>query len=185
MRVVVSVLMVAAGVAAGWVAATRASGDGPPKLGPQWVRVGDHHERTVVVQATHHGGPSAEYVVPLDYDQVSLYERNDNRGFEFRHPSGDLDVVKDDQGKPRYFCVGLMKVTNIDLDGDGMFDALIDRRGKNGGVPFILCDGRLVRVEDTKNPFSFPPNQEKWVWGVGRQVKYVFQGGAWNAVEAK
>jgi hypothetical protein len=180
------ILSLLTAVAVSWWAAVLVAGDQPRKFGPEWTRRGDMYYRTIEVKVSHSpGGNVSGYQVPLENDVVWVHEIDDNRGFTLLHERyGEFKVFKDEQGKVQELSAKLKDNVYFDLDGDGMIDALYDKRGGKR-VPMILFEGRLVEVEDSRIGFGIIPNLEKSMWGVGREVWYLFEDGTWKAIDPK
>lgn len=161
---------------------TPAASDAPRKFGPEWTKEGDRYLRKLEITVIHNaGGNLSAYSVPLEKDAVGILETDDNRGFEVRsHPHGAFGVVKDQKGKVTELSAQLRDSLYFDLDADGMIDALCDKRGGKQ-TPLIVFEGRFVEVEDNKALFRAAPNEKLRVWGLGRKVEYVFDGGRWVA----
>ncbi|HEY8503557.1 MAG TPA: hypothetical protein VIL46_03175, partial [Gemmataceae bacterium] len=167
----------------------RARAERPPrKFGPEWEKVGDGYRRTVEVPVTQPAGAGARtYMVPLEHGvSVFVREYDGNRGVAFGgEPSeNQVEILKDEKGKVRQASAWIAGSFYVDLDADGMIDALSDNRnGKR--VSKIFFEGRLVGVEDSEEGFRFGPDDTPRKWGVGRGVRYVFENGAWRAEDPK
>ncbi len=164
----------------GWNLALAIS-DAPRRFGPEWTKVGDQYHRKLEITVIHNaGGNLSAYTVPLEKDKVGILETDENRGFELgSHPYGSFGVVKDEKGKATELSAQLRENIYIDLDADGMIDAVYDKRGGKDRA-LIVFEGRFVEVEVNKAGFRHAPNEKLRVWGVGRNVQYVFEDGTWR-----
>jgi hypothetical protein len=133
------------------------------------------YERTVKAKVVHYtAGDVSNYTLPLEKGEVHVTQVDGERDFQvtIQHPDARLYVDTDGQGKAKRIDVVLGNVTYIDLNGDGVFDAMI---GGKWRLPHILLDGRFVEVANSKVPFC--NNEAREVHG---NTEYVFEDGKWR-----
>ena len=196
MKALALVVTAASLIAIGW-SVTMANDKPPRKFGPEWTKdkSGDFYTRkhdANVLRRTDVNFKSTDYTLATEHDEVRISERDGNRGISVavvpgkeiapRHMS--VEARKDEDGKVDQFKVDLNDVKYFDLDGDGMIDAFYDNRGDKGR-PMIIVDGRFVQVEDSRGFGGTPKGQKPEKWGIGRKVKYIFEGSAWVEVPQK
>lgn len=171
----------------------RVKAEKPPKvLGPEWKKEGTLLTRTMEIPLGRqaNGTPGwTWYTVDMENNTAEITERDDKRGVEISSsPRGKLGAKymsitarMDEKGNIEEFSVGLKKVGYIDLDGDGMIDAMVDNRdGKR--IRMVLCEGQFMQIADSKDGFGGVPKGEiTRAWGIGRKVLYLFEGSKWVA----
>lgn len=186
MRTSTACLLMVSAAVVGWLSAVVTAGDQPRKFGLEWTRMGDFYQRKMEINVTHSvGGNVGGYTLPLENDTVSVLEYDNNKGFAAgSQPHGEIEVLKDEKGRAYELSARLGNNRYLDLDADGMIDALYDKRGGKR-VSMIVFEGRLVEVEDSVNGFSVSRKDTLWKWGIGRKVRYVFEGGTWKAKDPK
>jgi hypothetical protein len=145
------------------------------RFGPEWTKVGDTYERKVEVKVVHYAaGNVSNYTLPLEKGEVHVWQVDGDRGFHVatQHPDGRLEIATDDQGNAAGFMVVLGEMEYIDLNGDGVIDAM--REGK-ARIPRILLEGKFVEVANSKSPFRGLTAR-----AVDGTTEYIFEGGKWK-----
>ena len=191
MKRLTTYLLCAATLFLGWNAIMAKPDPPKKKLGPEWTKDKDDddlYRRKMEIELLRRpiGWYYTGYTIPLENHTVNIMESDENRGVNVviisrveNSALGEFKIRKDVKGKVRDITAQLNDVYNYDLDGDGMIDAIVDKRkGKN--VAKIVYEGRFVQVETNKDTFGHAPNQKPEVWGVGRKVRYIFEDGTWK-----
>ena len=110
----------------------------PREFGPEWTKVTHEdssveYRRNVEVPVVHGGCLCSDYTLKLENDELKIRERDGNAGFSLTsEPFGYFDVRKNASGKASEYVVTLGQVTYLDLNGDGIIDAKLEKN-----QPFI------------------------------------------------
>lgn len=175
----------------GWNAIMATPEPPPKKFGPEWTKDKDddqlyrHKMEIDVIRRT--TWDNTGYTIPLENHKIHISETDENRGVNVHiiAPKGEnnwdieLEIRENVKGKVSEITLYTQRVINYDLDGDGMIDAYYDKRGGKDKA-MIVFEERFVEVEIFKSIFGHEPNKYPEVWGVGRKVRYIFDGGIWK-----
>ena len=182
MKALALVVTAASLIAIGW-SVTMANDNPPRKFGPEWTKdkSGDFYTRKQeanVLRRTDVNFKSTGYTLSTEFNKVRISEHDGNRAISVAVVHGkdlgpsymSVEARKDEDGEVDQFQVDLKDIRYFDLDGDGMIDALYDRRGESGR-PMVIFEGRFVQVENSKSIFGgTPKGQKPTVLGRGRKV---------------
>jgi hypothetical protein len=124
-------------------------------LSPQNIEVIEG-KKILKVPVVHSGGNAANYSIQLKCDALSISQTDGVAGFYVMwgnpiyvpgtHP-GQIDVHRRVDGGPAWHQVRFAKAKYLDLNGDGVFDALVDYRLERDYRLFIMLDDRVVEVK--------------------------------------
>lgn len=179
-----------------WAGELKPLGDGWKKVkgkevvGPKGERitVDDYVKEVTVEMRCENNAGAVKSIVPTLNQHTVVLEESRAAGEE-----GSISVRIDDRlaieteahgengkQKPSATRVRLGDVWYYDLDADGVFDAMDDRRGESP-KPKILLDGTWTPVASYKSQFFYPTNQDPIEErSPDHSVKYVFAKGVWT-----
>jgi hypothetical protein len=131
------------------------------------------------VPVVHYGGNVANYNVKLEADVLNIAEYDDNLGFSIRSPRyGAWEVHKDPDGSPAWHVIHFPRVHYWDLDGDGIFDWMLDSRGPSLKAS-ILVNDCFIPVWGSGREGS----EKRTAYSPDRTIQYVFEEGKWRIKE--
>jgi hypothetical protein len=182
------------------------------KLGPEWVKEegGRDYIRKLNLIAVAQGGPSGYlcYSLPLEDHRRDLWvtECFTHNGKQLTIRLSGIpdspDVIKDEKpgsghpdkmamqiqrtegkdGKASEHGVLLGKVRYYDFDGDGLFDAMVDRRDEKESRSYILMTNpegvpSWVRVQTLERKLNIIPVKTE---GYKSSIEFLFDNGKWR-----
>jgi hypothetical protein len=150
-------------------------------FGPEWTRVSDGFRKELKVPVHNFGlGGGSGYDVQLESLRVQIVENDDYKGFSLQvGPYGYFEVRRNADGTAAshrilFPILGAPKVQYWDLNGDGVFDLMLDSRGPTDRKS-ILLDDRFVLVWGSR-----AGSETRTAYSPDRQIEYVFENEKWR-----
>jgi hypothetical protein len=183
------------------------------KLGPEWVKEkdGQDYHRKLELTTVAHGGASGNLYTHLplvDYKrdlyitedlnfkgrslalrlsgEADNHTRDQDDIWKYGHPNNlamSIERTENKDGKAVKHTVELGQMNYTDLDGDGVFDLMVDARVNNSSLWYIfLADEennelQLVRVGDMSRNLNLHPVRS---CSVNPRTPYTFDKGKWR-----